>query len=537
MAEAQSKRAKKEDADALAETAVPGSAESAALEATAVGGGDTSQSAANSASQPGQSGAAKTGQPGATKKRKATQLGDFRLVKKLGQGGMGEVFLANQVSLDRKVAIKTLSKELAKKEDFVKRFIREARSMAKLQHQNVVQVYAADSFKGVHYVAIEFIDGQSMQDWMDQQKQLSVGDALHVTLVCAEALKQAHAQNMIHRDIKPDNILVTKKGVIKVADFGLAKALDEDVSMTQSGTGLGTPLYMPPEQARNAKHVDHRTDIYALGCTLYYFLTGQLPFSGENTLELIVNKEKGTYTPARRMNKDVPEKLDLMIGKMIMKDPEHRYSDCASLMKDLAGLNLANPALSFIEGAEEVGLSAIGGPASRAATTKVPKKRTTVGANSAADAARSEAAKLDSKKQWYVRHTNPQGKTVISRMTAPQILQGIKGGLLDLKAKAKPDAHGNFLPLAQFKEFSTAASSVAVKKQAEAKSSDMQSMYKKIDKQHRRRNRWRWLKTLVSGVKGGVSLIIWLAIVAGFCVGLFFAWQYGWPMIQEQFNL
>jgi len=283
------------------------------------------------------------------KPKKVTQVGDFRIEKKLGQGGMGTVFLATQVSLDRKVALKTLSPEFAKKQDFVKRFLREARSMARLQHPNVVQVYAADSAGGVNYAAIEFIDGRSMQGWMNELKQLDVGDALHVVLVCADALKHAHDQNMIHRDIKPDNILVTSKGVVKVADFGLAKALDEDVSMTQSGTGLGTPLYMAPEQARNAKHVDKRTDIYALGSTLYYFLTGKLPFTGENTLELIVAKEKGTFPHARKLNPQIPERLDLMIDKMLMKDPNHRYADCADIMRDLGGLGLANPALSFIE--------------------------------------------------------------------------------------------------------------------------------------------------------------------------------------------
>ncbi|MEZ6045446.1 MAG: protein kinase [Planctomycetaceae bacterium] len=237
-------------------------------------------------------------QPASSSGKKATQLGDFRLKKRLGKGGMGEVFLAQQVSLDRPVAIKTLSKELATKPDFVERFLREARSMARLHHPNVVQVYAADSSKGINFVAIEYIDGCSMQNWMDQLKRLSVGDALHVVLVCAQALKQAHDLNMIHRDIKPDNILITSKGIVKVADFGLAKAIDEDVSMTQSGTGLGTPLYMAPEQARNAKHVDLRTDIYALGCTLYYFLTGELPFKGKDTLELILAKRKGTFKSA-----------------------------------------------------------------------------------------------------------------------------------------------------------------------------------------------------------------------------------------------
>ncbi|MCA9066221.1 MAG: serine/threonine protein kinase, partial [Planctomycetaceae bacterium] len=193
------------------------------------------------------------------------QLGDFELKKKLGKGGMGEVFLARQVSLDRMVALKTLSRDLSKRDDFVKRFLREARSMAKLDHPNVVKVYAVDSFKGIHFAAIEYIDGKSVQAWLDKLGSFSIGDSVHIALVCAEALRNAHDLTLVHRDVKPDNILITSKGVVKVADFGLAKAMDEDVSMTQSGTGLGTPLYMAPEQARSAKHVDQRCDIYALG--------------------------------------------------------------------------------------------------------------------------------------------------------------------------------------------------------------------------------------------------------------------------------
>ncbi len=121
--------------------------------------------------------------------------------------------------------------------------------MARIDHPNVVKCYAVDEFAGKHFVAMELMEGQSMQDWLDELGKLTVPDALHVVLICADALSHAHGLNMIHRDIKPDNILVTRQGLVKVADFGLAKALDEDVSMTQSGTGLGTPHYMPPEQA------------------------------------------------------------------------------------------------------------------------------------------------------------------------------------------------------------------------------------------------------------------------------------------------
>ena len=251
------------------------------------------------------------------------RLGDFELKKRLGKGGMGEVFLARQISLDRMVALKTLSKELAKKGDFVARFEREARSMAKIDHPNVVKIYAVDSFKGIHFAAIEYIDGKSVQNWLDHLGRLSIADAVYIAIVSAEALKHAHSQNMVHRDIKPDNILITQKGVVKVADFGLAKAMDEDVSMTQSGTGLGTPLYMAPEQARNAKHVDERVDIYALGATLYHLLTGKLPFMASTALELILAKEKGTYPTARSLRSEIPERLDLIIDKMMAKDANH----------------------------------------------------------------------------------------------------------------------------------------------------------------------------------------------------------------------
>src|SRR5690606_28560226 len=279
--------------------------------------------------------------------RKTYTLGDFELRKELGQGGMGKVYLAQQISLDRPCAVKVMSAELSKKPDFVERFIREARSMARLDHPNIVRCFAVGEEKGKHYVAMELIDGKSMQDWLNELGRLDVADAVLITLICADALQFAHAKNMVHRDIKPDNLLVTREGLVKVADLGLAKAIDEDMSMTQSGTGLGTPHYMPPEQARNAKHVDARCDIYALGCTLYHFLTGELPFRGETVLELITAKEKGQFKPASRLNPAVPERLDLIIDKMMARDPKHRYASCGEVIHDLERLGLAGETLSF----------------------------------------------------------------------------------------------------------------------------------------------------------------------------------------------
>jgi eukaryotic-like serine/threonine-protein kinase len=483
------------------------------------------------------------------KTKKITQLGDFKLEKKLGQGGMGTVYLATQTSLDRKVALKTLSPEFAKKPDFVQRFLREARSMARLQHPNVVQVYAADSVSGVNYAAIEFIDGRSMQNWMNDLKQLNVGDAIHVVLVCADALKHAHDQNMIHRDIKPDNILVTSKGVVKVADFGLAKALDEDVSMTQSGTGLGTPLYMAPEQARNAKHVDKRSDIYALGSTLYYFVTGKLPFTGENTLELIIAKEKGTYASARKLNPKIPERLDLIIGKMLLKDPKDRYGDCADIIRDLGSLGLANPALGFIDESAGDGTAVVNPSVAAASSVNLSRMQATrgTGANptqapaklppagdrltSAQDAARAASTKpAVASKSWFVHMKGADGRIVITRMSTPEIMAGIKAETLDPTAKAKDAPNGTFLPLMQYGEFEALASNRAVKMKADAKSRKTQDIYAKLDRQEARRKRWRWAKKLVGNVKGIISLIVYLAVIGAIC---FAAWQYGLPYLRD----
>ncbi len=464
-------------------------------------------------------------------KKKVTQLGDFRLMKKLGQGGMGEVYLANQVSLDRLVALKILSKEMAKKAGFVERFVREARAMAKIDHPNAVKVYAAESDKGLHYVAIEYIDGQSMQDWMDDRGKLSVGDALNVVLACADALNHAHEMNLIHRDIKPDNILVNKKGVVKVADFGLAKALDdEDMSMTQSGTGLGTPLYMPPEQARDAKHVDNRTDIYALVCTLYYFLTGELPFKGDSVLKLIIAKEQGKYESVRKMNSDVPDRLALMIDKMIQKEAKHRYASCGEMIADLEKLGLENETLSIIDGADAGGgrsartrsrstVSATGaGATSGGAGQTVRGYRT-----SEEDATASEQkSSTKDKVVWYVRFTNKKGEAQVKEMTTRQVQQGILAEALDVKAQAqKKGQGGGFLALAAYNEFQALMKKRLAKTTEHVRSDHMKDMYAKLDKEQTRRKRWRWLKNMTESVLGGFGLIVYLALVVVVLVGVY----------------
>ena len=453
------------------------------------------------------------------------RLGDFELKKKLGKGGMGEVFLARQISLDRMVALKTLSKELARKGDFVARFEREAKSMAKIDHPNVVKIYAVDSFKGIHFAAIEYIDGQSIQKWLDQLGRFSIADAVYIAIVSAEALQHAHSKNMVHRDIKPDNILVTQKGIVKVADFGLAKAMDEEVSMTQSGTGLGTPLYMAPEQARNAKHVDERVDIYALGATLYHLLTGKLPFLGNTALELIIAKEKGTYPTARSVRSEIPERLDLIIDKMMAKDPNHRYKSCDEVLRDLVTLGIHGDALSFIDGAVPISpgrggaatLSTPGGTQAfrkSVAATQLPGASTL---GSMTDAA------MGATRIWYVQFEDERGKTVVEKHSTGRLLKMLASGKITAKARAKVSADGTYYPLAQFPEFAKAVEESLARKSVAIRKEDMQSLYKNVDKAQKMFYIKRKIKDMGRNAMSMIGLII---ILAATCLVIFFAIPY-----------
>ncbi len=477
-------------------------------------------------------------QKGGASSNKITHLGEFKLKRKLGAGGMGDVYLAEQESLDRKVAIKTLKKKFANDPKFVERFYREAKAMAKLDHPNVVRCYAVGEDHGFHYVAIEYIDGKSMQDWMDELKVLSIGDATLIVLDCLNALSHAHESKLIHRDIKPDNILVTSKGVVKVADLGLAKAVDEDNSMTQSGTGLGTPLYMPPEQARNAKHVDFRTDIYALGGTYYNFLTGKFPFSGDTALELIMKKESGKFESVRKHNPEIPEKLDLLIEKMMAKNPDHRFKSCAEIMALLEDLGLESPTLSFITTEENAGVSR-SRRKGKASSVVTPKRKSGHDVSSAKDAEKSasKSKAVVEKRVWFIQHENAAGKAIISKMTVAQIKQGVKAGVINTSAKVKRTAKGQFISLAQCPEFDSVMQVRTIKDKADARAMNMEEKINEISRDYDRRNRRRFFKNLAEGTWGWITLIVYLAVIAG--IG-FLAVQFVpvlWQWIAEKLNL
>jgi serine/threonine protein kinase len=415
-------------------------------------------------------------------------LGDFELVKKLGEGAMGAVYKAMQVTsngdkLDRPrvVALKVLFPHVASNPKLVDRLHREGRVMGLLDHPNIVQAYATDEAEGFHYVAMEYIAGQSMQKWLTQLGKLPVGDAVRITLDCAKALQYAHSQNMVHRDIKPDNILLTRTGIVKVADLGMVKVDDQEMSLTQTGHAVGTPWYMPLEQARNAKEIDGRSDIYALGCTLYAFLTGNPPFMGRTIVDVIQAKEVGTFAPARQSNSNVPERLDLMIAKMTAKAPKYRYQTCDELIKDLESLGLASETLSFVRQKFVV--------ENRGNETPMPGKTSVMAsaAKSKTDAESAEDVPTLDPDVWYVQMKAQDGAVMTRKYNTTQLQKMVAEGTIAPTARASHDPKEGFRSLATYKEFQGTALSKLSKKAADKHTARYRGIYKKIEEEDRHR--------------------------------------------------
>ena len=275
--------------------------------------------------------------------------------KQLGAGGMGAVFLAHQVSLDRKVALKVLPAKFAYNKDFLVRFTREALSAAQLNHHNIVAVYDVGSAEDLHYIAMEFVRGDSLGNVVRKDGRLQVDVAAGYILQAARGLHYAHEHGIIHRDIKPDNLMINEHGIVKIADMGLAKmqrgaeetapqlnapdhiaALKQaDGNLTQAKVAMGTPAYMPPEQARDAGSVDHRADQYSLGCTLYYLITGKTPHVGSSAFELISKHMNEPIQPLEAHVRGVPESLDRIVRRMLEKKAENRYPSLLDVVREL----------------------------------------------------------------------------------------------------------------------------------------------------------------------------------------------------------
>ncbi len=257
----------------------------------------------------------------------------YRLLEVIGEGGMALVYKAECSLLCRIVAIKILRPQFASDAEFVERFRREARSAASLSHPNVVNIYDVGQDDGLDYIVMEYIPGNTLKDIIKQEAPLSVDRALDITRQIDEALNHAHQRNIIHRDIKPHNILVTPDGRIKVTDFGIARAISAG-SLTQAGEVMGSVQYLSPEQAKGGI-VGPQSDIYSLGCVLYELLTGVVPFRGDTPISIAYQHLQEKMSPIREIRPEVPVEIDNIVKKATAKNPAERYPSAAAMLKDI----------------------------------------------------------------------------------------------------------------------------------------------------------------------------------------------------------
>ncbi len=283
------------------------------------------------------------------------KLGGYRILRLLGRGAMGAVYEAKQVSLDRNVALKTIRGRLADSPSALARFTREAYAAAQLVHHNVVQIYDFGQDGGQHFFSMEWVRGGPLSDLIRDKGPLDPRVAATYALQAARGLQFAHRHGMVHRDVKPANLLLNDEGVVKVADLGLVKVPDQpdpesDVGaasatsgmasgtqVTMMGTAVGTPAYMAPEQGVDATTVDHRADVYSLGCSLFFLLTGKAPFGGSQVSEVMRQHVESAIPKAQQTNPRVPEQLDRIIQRSMAKRPEDRYASLADMIVDLEG--------------------------------------------------------------------------------------------------------------------------------------------------------------------------------------------------------
>jgi serine/threonine-protein kinase len=276
------------------------------------------------------------------------KIGKYEIRKKIGAGGMGAVFLALDSALKRNVALKVLPHEKAANPTLVKRFNAEAQSAANLRHDNIVMIYEAGEADGLLYIALEYVEGTDVARLVQKRGTLPIKRSIEIVRQMALALQHAHKQGIVHRDIKPGNILIRRDGVAKLADLGLARAVDEnaDTSITRAGTTVGTVDYMSPEQARNSRAADVRSDLYSLGCTWYYMLTGEPPFpEGSMTNKLRSHAETPIPDP-RTVNPAVTDAIVAVLRRMTEKDPARRYQTPDELLGDLETARVAGDVIT-----------------------------------------------------------------------------------------------------------------------------------------------------------------------------------------------
>jgi serine/threonine-protein kinase len=277
-------------------------------------------------------------------------LGRYEVLTRIGAGGMAAVYKAMHVDLGREVALKVMPPEMAARRESVERFRKEAQLAAKLRHENIVTIYEVGESNGTHFLAMEYVDGTDLQNYIAKKGKLDPEEARRIAIQATRALALAHKHGIVHRDIKPSNLLMSDrdgKYIIKLTDFGLARLVeDTDYNITRAGTTIGTVDYISPEQARNSRSADIRSDIYSLGCTLYHMLAGNPPFFEGDLTERLLKHVESEPEDVRRANPKVPAGLAIVLQKMMAKKPEGRYQTPAELLQDLEQLPRGEPLTS-----------------------------------------------------------------------------------------------------------------------------------------------------------------------------------------------
>lgn len=267
----------------------------------------------------------------------------YEIEEKIGTGGMADVYKASDKRLNRKVAIKVLKQEFSEDKSFITRFKNEAQAAAGLSHPNIVSVYDVGEDKGSYYIVMELVNGVTLKKFIEKKGRLDVREAVAVAIQIAQGMEAAHKNKIIHRDIKPQNIMISRDGKVKVSDFGIAKIVSTDTFVQNA---VGSAHYLSPEQARGG-YSDARSDIYSLGVTLYEMLTGRPPFSGDSDVNVAIKHIQTEARPVRELVPEIPYSLDMIVQKCMQKHPEKRYSSATELIEDLK-LSIKNPDGEFV---------------------------------------------------------------------------------------------------------------------------------------------------------------------------------------------
>jgi serine/threonine protein kinase len=272
-----------------------------------------------------------------TSKATMQSIGNYDLLEKIAEGGMGAIYKGRHRDSGAEVAIKIMPAHMASNPVLLKRFEQEFRAASRLNHPNIVRAIDYGETGDSPYLVMEYVNGESLGQKIEREGRMPETEAIRIIAQVAQGLHRAHKQNLVHRDVKPDNILVTPEGVAKLADLGLVKETETDLNLTKTGRGLGTPHFMAPEQFRNAKGADIRCDIYSLGATLYQMVTGELPFRSNGPLEAWMKKIQNDLTPPRMLVPTLSERIEWAIMRAMSADAERRPLSCREFVEDLTG--------------------------------------------------------------------------------------------------------------------------------------------------------------------------------------------------------